>query len=447
MKGFVVSGTGSGVGKTSIASGLMSVLSKKYKVQAFKAGPDFIDPMYHTVATGRPGRNLDSFMMTDGVIRNVAGYASKDADLCVVEGVRGLHEGFSADDDTGSTAHIAKVLGLPVVLVVDARSLNRSVGAIINGFRSFDPDVKVAGAILNNVSGKQHEDKLRDVMRIHCPEVELLGIIRHDRDSVLGQRYLGLHTLSTFDKCQIEPLENLVAPVDLDRLMGISENVAGDLPSESPYVCRDAGMTAAVPMDDAYCFYYRDNIECLEASGIKVRTFRPADGDPVPDADMMYLGGGYPELYAGRISENADFLEGTAQMAAEGKPILGECGGLMSLCRSMRTEDGTFRMAGVFAADADMVAKRHGPTYMLTEALPDNPLFRGSVRGHEYHYSEVVPDGGCRFGFRVDRGLGIADRMDGLVSGNAVGTYMHQHALSADDWASGFVEASESLRR
>jgi cobyrinic acid a,c-diamide synthase len=146
MKGFVIAGTGSGVGKTSIATGIMSRLSKKYKVQAYKVGPDFIDPMYHSAATGRPSRNLDSFMMDSDTIRNLVGYSSQGADLCVIEGVRGLYEGFSGDSDEGSTAYIAKLLGLPVVLVVDAGSLNRSVAAIINGFRSFDPDVRIANA-------------------------------------------------------------------------------------------------------------------------------------------------------------------------------------------------------------------------------------------------------------------------------------------------------------
>lgn len=442
MKGFVISGAGSGVGKTSITTGILSVLSKRYRVQAFKAGPDFIDPQYHTAATGRPARNLDSFMLTDERIRNVVGYASKDADLCVVEGVRGLYEGFSGDGDLGSTAHIAKILGLPVVLVLDAGSLTRSAAAIINGFRSFDPEVKIAGVILNKVSGPQHSDKLDVAMGTYCKDVKVVGKVRKDRENVLGQRYLGLHTLHSFEKGEIEPLERLVEPIDMDMLMGIAETASGDLSTESPYVQRDAGMTAAVPMDDAYSFYYRDNIECLEASGIKVRTFRPVDGEGLPDADMVYLGGGYPELYADRISANRDFLEGLNNMSLENKPILGECGGLMTLCSSMKVKSGEkFGMAGIFDATADMVDVRHGPTYMLTEATSANPLFKGAVRGHEYHYSEVHTNGDAVFGFDVKRGLGIRDRKDGLVVRNTVGTYMHQHALSMDDWARGFVEA------
>ena len=240
MKGFVIAGTGSGVGKTSIATGLMSALSKRYKVQAFKAGPDFIDPMYHRAATGRPSRNLDSFMMDDGRIRNLVGFASRDADLCIVEGVRGLYEGFSGDGDLGSTAYLAKILGLPVILVVNAGSLTRAAAAIINGFRSFDPEVKIAGVILNKVSGGQHSDKLDTVMSTYCRDVKLLGKIRKDPENTLEQRYLGLTTLNSYETCSIEPLERLVETVDLDMLVGIAESFPTELPKDTPYVERSS---------------------------------------------------------------------------------------------------------------------------------------------------------------------------------------------------------------
>ena len=446
MKGFVIAGTGSGVGKTSITTGILSRLSKTYKVQAFKAGPDFIDPMYHTAATGRPSRNLDSFMMSDDTIRNSVGYASKGADLCVVEGVRGLYEGFQGDGDIGSTANLAKILGLPVVLVVDAGSLTRSAAAIINGFRAFDPDVNIAGVIFNKVSGGQHSDKLDTAMNTYCHGLKIIGKVRKDPENVLKQRYLGLNTLHTFGTGEIEPLERLTDPIDLNVLMDVAESSSADLPSDAPYIQRNSGMTAAVPVDDAFCFYYRENLECLEASGIKIHAFRPSDGDDLPDCDMAYLGGGYPELYADALSENKSFLEGLRNMSEEGRPILGECGGLMTMCSGMKLKDGrTLPMSGIFDADADMVGKRHGPTYMLTESSPDNPLFSGLVRGHEYHYSEVVPGICARYGFDVKRGLGIANGKDGIFEKNSVGTYMHQHSLSSKDWAKGFCDAVQRL--
>ena len=413
MKGVVLAGTGSGVGKTSITTGLMSRLSKSMRVQAFKAGPDFIDPMYHTAATGRRSRNLDSFLMDDSTIRNLVGYASRDADICVIEGVRGLYEGLKGDEDVGSTAYLAKLLGLPVIVIVDARSLTRSAAAIVNGFRTFDPDVNIAGVILNNVSGRQHSDKLRTAMERYCPDVQLVGMIPKNPDKALEQRYLGLKTLRSFAEGEITPLQDLTDPIDLDRVLDIAESSQSDLPTSSPYTERDSGLKAAVPMDDSYCFYYTENIECLRASGFEVTTFRPTDGDPLPDADLYYLGGGYPELHAEQLAANT----------------------LMSMCRGITDKDGvTHKMAGIFDAEARMTGVRHGPTYVIADAEPTNPAFAGTVRGHEYHYSDVFPEGEATFGFSVRRGQGIRDRMDGLVKGECIGSYMHQHALSERDW-------------
>ncbi len=441
MRGVVLAGTGSGVGKTSIATGVMSRLSKSMSVQAFKAGPDFIDPMYHTAATGRRSRNLDSFLMDGRTIRNLVGYASRDADICVIEGVRGLYEGFRGDEDIGSTAYLAKMLGLPVILIVDARSLTRSAAAIVNGFRAFDPDVNIAGVILNNVSGKQHTDKLRTAIERYCQGVQLVGMIPKNPDKSLGQRYLGLHTLRSFEEREITPLQDLTEPIDLDRILDIAESSPVDLPASSPYTERVCGLKAAVPMDDAFCFYYKENIECLEASGFSVETFRPTDGDGLPDADLYYLGGGYPELHADSISANRDFLEGLRSASSEGKMVIGECGGLMAMCRTLTDASGReHRMAGVPDADARMTGVRHGPTYVMAEATGSNPAFAGEVRGHEYHYSDVFPRRDPEFGFHVRRGTGISGKMDGLVSGNSMGSYMHQHALSEKDWIGRAVE-------
>ena len=419
----------------------MSLLSKRYKVQGFKIGPDFIDPMYHTVATGRASRNLDSFLMDDDTVRNLVGYASEDSDLCIVEGVRGLYEGFSGDSDIGSTAYIAKLLDLPVVLVIDSGSLTRSTAAIINGFRSFDTGVNIAGVILNKVSGQQHSDKLDVAMTTYCSDVKVVGKIKKDRENTLAQRHLGLDTILDADRNGVESLEKLADPLDLDILMDIAESTDSDLPTESPYVRRDGEASIAVPYDDAYCFYYRENLECLESSGFRIRRFSPVAGDMLPDADAVYLGGGYPELYASEIAANGDFREGVRNMAFEGKPILGECGGLMSLCSGMvDKEGGRHDMIGIFGCDSVFVNKRHGPTYVIADASPGNPLFSGSVRAHEYHYSEVTATGSEPFGFDIRRGQGIVGKKDGLVFKNTLGTYMHQHALSSKDWARGFFD-------
>ena len=448
MKGFVIAGTGSGVGKTSITTGIMSLLSKKYKVQGFKVGPDFIDPMYHSVATGRPSRNLDSFMMNEDRIRNLVGYASKGSDICVIEGVRGLYEGFKGDSDIGSTASVAKMLGLPVVLVIDTGSLTRSSAAIINGFKSFDPDVNIAGVILNKVSGSQHSDKLDVAMSAYCKDVKVVGKIRKDRENTLGQRHLGLNTILDEDRKGVESLERLVDPLDLEVLVDIAESATGELPTNSPYVKRNENAKIAVPFDDAYCFYYRENLECLEASGFKIERFSPVNGDRLPDADAVYLGGGYPELHADAVSQNKDFLEGVKNMSDEGRPVLGECGGLMSLCSGLVDKEGKrHKMIGAFDCDSVFVNKRHGPTYVIADATEKNPLFKGTVRAHEYHYSEVTSSPDDDYGFSLQRGAGIVGSKDGLVRKNTLGTYMHQHALSTDDWAKGFADKLRSYHQ
>lgn len=440
MKGVVIAGTGSNVGKTSITTGILSLLSKKYKVQAFKAGPDFIDPMYHSLASGRACRNLDSFMMDGDTIRNIVGNASKDADLCVIEGVRGLYEGFSAETDVGSTAGLAKILGFPVILTVDVRSLNRSAAAIINGFTDFDPDVNIKGLILNNISGKQHEDKIDDVMKRYCRQ-EVVGKIRKLPEGPAKRRRAGLVTPDS-GEWDLSPFEEMAEGVDLNKLMNVAESADSDLPTEDLYVKRNAGMTAAVPLDDAFCFYYRENLECLGASGIKVKHFSPVAGDALPDADMYYLGGGYPELHAEEISSNRDFLEGLKNKAEENIPVLGECGGLLAMCNNLRDANGKkHRMVGIFDAEAEMTEKRHGPTYVRAVPNGNNPLFNLPVRAHEYHYSTVIPENDSVYGYDLSRGAGISGMKDGLIFNSSIGTYMHQNALSQKDWAGGFVSA------
>jgi len=437
MKGIVIAGTGSGVGKTSIATGLMRKLSRRMKVQGFKVGPDFIDPMYHRGATGRYSRNLDSFMMSKETVKNVALYSSKGADISIVEGVRGLFEGQSGKDNSGSTAEIAKLLGLPVVLVVDARSITRSAAAIVNGFRTYDEGIEIAGVILNNVSGMQHEDKLRDAMA--CSEIRVLGAIRRNAGLKIQERHLGLSTSGSFDKEVLDGMESVADEVDIDQLMDVCRSSHAD-EINCPYVRRDADLTAAVPMDDAFCFYYRDNIECMMASGVGVEYFSPLKGDALPNADIYYLGGGYPELHMERLSENRDFMQGLRTACDDGKVIIGEGGGMLALCRSIKSEGMHHKAAGIFDAEADMIGKRHGPSYVIARANKDCGLFEGTVRGHEFHYSTVHPGPGCKFGFDVLRGSGLGGGKDGTVFKNAFGTYMHQHALSSKDWMEKIVD-------
>jgi cobyrinic acid a,c-diamide synthase len=407
------------------------------RVQGFKVGPDFIDPMYHRAATGRYSRNLDSFMMSKETVRHLAAYASKDADISIVEGVRGLYEGSSGRNESGSTAEIAKTLGFPVVLVVNARSLTRSAAAIVKGFAAYDEGVDIAGVILNNVSNVQHENKLKEAME--NAGVNVLGMIRRDPGFSAPERHLGLNMEGSSDKCILDKMEGMADCIDVDQMAGICYGPETDR-QDSLYVKRDSGLTAAVPVDDAFCFYYKENLECMAASGIKVKQFSPLNGDGLPDADIYYLGGGYPELYLERLSENRDFFQGLGTACEDNKVIIGECGGMLSLCRNIVSDGKTCRAAGIFDAEARMTSKRHGPSYVTARPNEMCRLFSETVRGHEFHYSTVDAGPGCEFGFNVVRGAGIADGMDGMVRNNALGTYMHQHALSTEDWLGRIME-------
>jgi cobyrinic acid a,c-diamide synthase len=432
MKGIVISGTGSGVGKTSITTGLLSRLSKKMKVQAYKVGPDFIDTMYHTAVTGRTSRNLDAFMMSRSVIKNLVGFSSEGADLCVVEGVRGLYEGLTGTTDECSTAEMAKILGFPVILVINARSLTRSAAAIVNGFRSFDRDVNIKGVILNNVSGRSHGSKLRDAFEKYT-DVDVVGIVGRDAGASVGERGLGLAAEYSRAIKKMAAIEDLVSDVDIDAIMNIAESADIAFPGTTPYTERNASVKVAIPTDDAFCFYYRENIECMQASGANVVTFGPCGGDSLPDADIYYLGGGYPELHP-ELSENADFAEGLKNVSEEGRIVIGECGGMLAMCRSVATEGTNIKMSGIFDANAKITKNRHGPSYVVADPVSPNFLFKDTVKGHEFHYSEVVPDRGVNFGLRIRRGEGIVDGMDGMSVRNSVGSYVHQHALSSADW-------------
>lgn len=438
MKGIVISGIGSGVGKTSIVTGLLSRLSRRVKVQPFKVGPDFIDPMYHSLASGRVCRNLDAFMVGRDRIEGIVGSASSDADLCIVEGVRGLYEGIDGIEDTGSTAEIAKILGFPVVLVIDARSLTRSVAAIINGFSSFDGDVNMAGVILNNVSGPAHIRKLESAIGHYC-DTEIIGFIGRDPDRAIDQRYLGLDTVNENGVDRVNALADMVSEIDVDRLMDICEKSERDMPIISQYERHSCSARLAVPRDDAYCFYYRENLECLEAAGFDITYFSPLAGDPLPDADMYYLGGGYPEINADALSSNRDFIEGLRTASSDGRIVYGECGGLMTMCsRIIDVNGASHEMSGIFDADAVM-SGRHGPMYCIASPTGSNRMFSETVKGHEFHYSELVLRRDRDFGLSLSRGCGIESGSDGLVKKSSMGTYLHQHALSCRDWAGGFV--------
>ncbi len=440
MRRVVLAGTGSGVGKTSIAAGLM--LRLKCDIQPFKVGPDFIDPMFHAMAAGRPSRNLDSFMMEPQVMKEHFRWACRGADLALIEGVRGLYDGLTSTEDTGSTAEIAKMLGAPVVLVINARSLAKSAAAVALGFKQLDPEVRVSGVILNNVSGERHRKKATEAVE-QLAKLPVLGAVERGRS--LPERHLGLVTVEEQGDLERmkENLKALVEDVDLEMLLEISEAAPEMDPREEPvFPAGRCGIKVAVPRDRSFCFYYQENLESLAMAGAEVRYFRPTDGEGLPDADLYYLGGGYPEVHLNALSSNRDFLEGL-RSAADDKAIYAECGGLMTLCSSIEAGERK-GMSGVFPCSAVLTRDRQGLSYVRARGTDENPFFPGcQVRGHEFHYSHLIPRPEGPFGYAMERGKGIDGDHDGLVFRRTLGCYMHQHALSRLDWGKRLLAAAD----
>lgn len=449
MRRLVIAGAGSGVGKTTVTTGIIARLSKKYNVQAFKVGPDFIDPMFHTIASGRPSRNLDSFFMDRESIGNLFGWSTQDADIAVIEGVRGLYDGLTATGDIGSTAEIAKLLDASVVLVVNARSLAKSAAALVLGFKMLDPAVRIEGVILNQVSGERHRQKAVEAVE-SLTGIKVVGVIERDSGR-LAERHLGLITPGDTDPQKaISDVEDLVKDVELEPLLEISEKGEElDHATTMPFpVGERSGIRIGVPRDQAFSFYYEENLESLVAAGAELVEFNPLRGDALPEAEGYYLGGGYPEMHLESLASNRDFLEGLNTASFDNKTIIGECGGMMALCRSISNGTVNGKMAGVFDYDAILMDHRQGLSYVISEGTEENFLFPGQViRGHEFHYSKLVPTPTGPFAFDVIRGTGIDGEHDGMVRRRTIGTYMHQHALANRDWGMKIVDSCSNVKK
>lgn len=441
---FVVAGTHSGVGKTTLTLALMAHLVRRgFRVQPFKVGPDFIDPGLHSLVTGRVSRNLDGWMLRAEYNRSLFGFTTADADVAVVEGVMGLYDGHSGADEAGSTAQMAKWLGLPVLLIVDARSMARSVAALVLGYVKFDPGLQWAGCLLNRVAGEGHFRYLKEALETYLPNLPVLGWIPPDEVLHLPERHLGLVTAqeSHIDRNWMEKASNIVsARVNVDLLLQVSR-VEGNLFSASdPFNQAEskAGgerrIRIAVPMDPVFCFYYQDNLDILRSFGADLVFIKPLYGDLIPDdVDGVYMGGGYPELHARELSRNTDFFNSLKSAVSRGAPVYAECGGLMVLSRFIVGLDGTrWPMAGLLPFGVRMLPRRKALGYVEVRFLRDCILGPKNtvVRGHEFHYSEIYPED---YSVHVDTVYEIASsrtvetRFEGYSLGTVLASYVHLH--------------------
>ncbi len=418
----VVAGTHSGVGKTSLSIGLMATLRRRgRRVRPFKVGPDFVDPTLHERAAGRASYTLDGWMLDAAANRDLFARATADTDVAVVEGVMGLFDGRDGATDAGSTAEMAKLLGLPVLLVVDASAMARSAAAIVHGFESFDALLDVAGVVFNRVAGEGHFAYLRDAVEASC-RARVLGWLPPDETIEIPERHLGLHMGD--ETLTDERLDALVSwietGIDLDALVGLAR--PADVAEPTAEHREPVRARIGVARDRAFCFYYRQNLDLLERFGAELVEFSPVSDPHLPnDLDGLYLGGGYPELYAEALAANGSMRSEVRELSRGGRPVYAECGGFMYLTEAIVDADGREHpMVGIFPTRARVGRRLAAIGYREVDTADGE-----RVRGHEFRYSEIDPPLG-----------GDAHRVE-----ETLGSYVHLHFASCPPFAARFVDA------
>ena len=435
-KAVLLAGTNSGVGKTTVSMGIMAALKKRrMEVQPFKVGPDYIDPTYHTAICGKPSRNLDTFMMqVDGVKKTFSKHSDK-ADINVVEGVMGLFDGMGASE-IASSAHVAKSLDIPVILIVNVHGMSRSAAAIVKGFSEFDKDVKVAGVILNKVGSPRHAQMIRDSI----PDIPIVGALPRNKDVTVPSRHLGLYMAHEQD-FDSESLASFIEEnIDLDAIIALAEN-ASDADEYVEEEDQESNVRIGIAYDSAFCFYYQDMFDAFRSAGAEPVFFSPLK-DELPEVDGFYFGGGYPELYISEL-ERSKTTKALKNLAAEGIPMYGECGGLQYLSTSYEIEGTVHKMADVLPAETVQTKKLQALGY--TKGKANGDFINGTIRGHEFHYSATYCDNDAKLIYEMERGKGIVDGKDGLTEYNALASYTHAHPASFP--VGSFVEKCREYKR
>lgn len=462
---FLIAAPQSGSGKTTVSLAIMAAFSRRgVAVAPFKCGPDFIDPGYHRLVTGRHSINLDSWMCPGEFVHDTFQHHSRNAGLAVIEGVMGLFDGLGASATEGSSARIAAITGAPVVLVVNARGMAASAAALVRGFAGFDPRVRIAGVIFNNVGSRSHGELLRQSMSQNLPGVAVFGCIPRDETLAIPSRHLGLVTAddNPLPPEFIDRLADMAERcLDLDGLAGLKANPpcpplckgVSAMPPLPRGEARDRGnIRIAVASDAAFCFVYQDNLRLLREAGAEIIPFSPLEDRALPASiGGIYLPGGYPELYAEKLAANQDMASAIKNAVAAGMPVYAECGGLVYLTEGIEASQNqpAADFVGIFPVRARMLPKRKALGYRQAELREESIIGgRGAVcRGHEFHYSETAPlPDSIRRSYTVSR-QGVLLGTEGYSVQNCLASYLHLHFGSNPQIAPAFVTTCSKFIR
>ena len=447
--GFVLSAPQGRSGKTVVSIGLCALLKKRgLSIQPFKKGPDYIDPSWLTGAAGKSCRNLDLYLMSEETLRTSFRQGCQGADVAVVEGAMGLFDGLNSG--RGSTAHVARLLDLPVILIVNATRMTGSIAAMVMGFQQFDPDLEVAGVILNNIAGSRHQRKLTTAVEKHCG-IPVVGSIPRNSDLHIHGRHLGLIPFPEADESQaiVERVRDTLEPhLDLDKILAIASSFeAGEqaLPTPTPGTGQ---VKIGVVMDSVFNFYYPENLEALHRAGAELVFMNSMTQSRLPEVDGLYIGGGFPEFFLRELEANIGLRRDIAEAAEDGLPVYAECAGLMYLCQAIWWGGERHEMVGLFPAEAHLAQNPKGHGYVNAEIVGENPLFPvgQTIYGHEFHHSSLDVLGELQLAYRIQRGWGLDGESDGIVYKNVVASYTHIHALGEPQWAESFVSLASGRK-
>jgi len=441
----VVAGLSGDSGKTLVSLGLARALTERgLKVRPFKKGPDYIDTAWLGVAARATCRNLDTFLMSDEAMARALARAASDADLLLVEGNRGLFDGVDVEG-SHSTAMLARRLAAPVVLVLDCTKMTRTAAAMVMGCRALDPEVDLAGVILNRVGCGRHETIVREAVA-GIAGTPVLGAIRRIKgEDPLPGRHLGLVTAIEHpdpEESVQRATEAVANGVDLDRLLAVAQWAPELELAPTELTVDQVPVSVAYLEGEAFSFYYAENLELLRAAGVQLVPVDPANASELPEVDGLYIGGGFPEVHAARLGANTAFTGSVHARVEAGMPVYAECAGLMYLARELVVDGVAHPMAGVLDLVVEQRPTPQGHGYEVVVADRENPFFAAGTRlvGHEFHYSRLVSGSDReRSVLRVERGTGIGDGRDGITKNRVFASYLHLHAGATPGWADGFL--------
>jgi cobyrinic acid a,c-diamide synthase len=434
-------------GKTIVTVGLCNALKQRgFSIQPFKKGPDYIDPSWLTLAAGRSCRNLDLFLIPEDRLVQSFHRSCEGVNLAVVEGAMGLYDGL---DSYGTTAEIACLLNLPILLVVNTSRMTTSIAAMVKGYQLFQTDIKIAGVILNYVSGRRHEEKLRGAVEQHCG-IPVVGSIPRDPDLQIAERHLGLIPSPETSEAVslVERIGKKLEPhLDLEGILAIAKKFRPPRPVAFPSGKRNEEREGqpikakiGIIRDRAFNFYYPENLEALKKEGAQL-LFINSLKDRLPSVDGLYIGGGFPEFFLEDLEKNRELRQDITNAIEEGLPVYAECAGLMYLSQKIHWQGRSYEMVGAIPAEVEVSEKPEGHGYVTAEVIDENPLFPIglTLRGHEFHHSKVSMKNGVKFAYQIKRGHGIDGKMDGVLYKNMFAAYTHLHALGTPCWAEAFV--------